>query len=674
VSTFAITLPNSFRAATCAVLIGLAWVGSARAQTTLYWDLNVDAAGTGSSTPTATWSTSGADKNWSTSSAGTSGGGQKWTDGSFAIFSAGTDATGAYTVTVSGTRNVAGITVEEGAPTFTGGTLNFNGATSIFSVGTSAGLPLTATVGSNISGANGLTKSGGGILVFDTTAKTYSGATTVSAGTLQLNASNLINNTSALTVSSGASFLFNWGVSETVASLAGAGTVDIKNGTFTVGDTTSTTFSGVLSDSGGYGTLVKQGTGTLTLSGANTYNGVTTINAGAIVAANDAALGASTWGNTVASGAALHLQGGINLTEGGFTVTGTGVGGTGAIRNLSGNNTLNAALDLGGNTTFASAAGTLTATGPLNLGSGNILSVAGVGNTTLSGDINGSSALTKTGTGTLTLSGTGANSFGGALNLNDGTVLLNKTAGTNAISGSAINVGDGTGTAGSAILRLGASNQIADSAGLMTIASDGLFNLNNQVESIDRLAGNGRIDLGSSGKLTVGVNSGNSTFGGTVLGTGTLIKAGSGSLTLQASLAFAGEFQLNGGTLYLAGHDLSAGTLHITGNSLIDFAGGNSTLSATNFIIDAGVTLSVANWANAADLFTTQNWAGAAYNTTGSAPMNQVVFAGFTANDTKWLGYDQQLTPVPEPATYGAWLLGLLLGLRGWRLYRQGKT
>ena len=636
---------------------------SVQAQTTLYWDLNVDAAGSGSATPSATWSTSGADKNWSTSPAGTSGGGQKWTDGNFAVFSAGSDATGAYTVTVSGTRNVAGITVEDGSPTFTGGTLNFNGATSIFTVNGSISQPLVATVSSNITGTNGLTKSGLGTLVFDTTAKTYSGTTTVSAGTLQLNASNLINNNSALVVSSGASFLFNWGVSETVASLAGAGTVDIKNGTFTLGDASNTTFSGVLGDSGGYGTLVKQGTGTLTLTGANTYNGVTTINAGAIIAASNTALGAATYGNTIASGAALQLQGGISLTEGSFTVTGTGVGGTGAIRNLSGNNTLDASLDLGGNTTVTSDAGTMVLSGQVNLGTANILTVAGTGNTDLAGSINNTGTITKTGTGTLTFSGTGANSFGGALNINDGTVLLNKTAGTNAVSGSAINVGDGTGAAGSAILRLGASNQIADYTGVLTIASDGLLDVNNQTEAIDRLAGNGRINLGASGTLTVGVNSGNSTFGGSILGAGTLIKAGAGSLTLAASLALTGEFQLNSGTVFLSGYNLTAGTLHITGNSTIDFAGGNSTLNAANFIIDAGVTLTIANWTNAADFFFAQNWSGAAYNVSGAAPENQVAFAGYSANNTKWQAYDSQITPVPEASSYGALLLAAATAL-----------
>jgi autotransporter-associated beta strand protein len=587
-------------------LIVLLSANFAQAQT-LYWDLNVNAAGTGSSTPSATWSTSGSDKNWSTSSAGTSGGGLKWTDGYDAVFSAGTDATGSYTVTVSGTRNVSSITVEDGSPTFTGGTLNFSDSSPDFVVASG----LTATASSVISGTNGLTKSGDGLLVFNGSTKTYTGPTTVTAGTLRLDSSNIIVSTTALSVGASGTFELNWGVSQTIGSLAGAGSVNIRSNTLTVGDSTSTTFTGVLSDSGSYGTLVKQGTGSLTLSGANTYTGPTTINAGAIVVANSSALGTSTYGNTVASGAALQFQGGVTLTEGQFSVTGAGVGGTGALRNLSGTNTLAAAIDLAGSTTVAADAGTLTVAGQVNLGSGNTLTVAGAGNVTFSDAINNSSNIAQTGTGTLTFSGANANSFGGTLAINSGTVLFNKTAGTNAYTGSGLTVGDGVGASGSAILRLGASNQIADYAGSLTINADGLFDLNNNSEAVNVIAGTGQIALGSSGSLTVGINSGSSSFGGTITGTGTLIKAGSGTLALQSALVLSGELQLNGGTLALSGYNLTVATLHITGNSTIDFAGTNSTLSATTFIIDAGVTLSIMNWTNAADYFFAQNWSGA---------------------------------------------------------------
>ncbi|MCX6955927.1 MAG: hypothetical protein NTV51_27610, partial [Verrucomicrobia bacterium] len=129
----------------------------ATAQTTFYWDINGNAAGAGGASPSATWSTSNADKNWSTNSAGTAGG-NKWTSGSFAVFSAGTDAVSSYTVTVSGTQSTAGITVQEGGPTFSGGTISLTGATPTLDIGSAS----TVTVNSLLSSTAGFTKAGTG--------------------------------------------------------------------------------------------------------------------------------------------------------------------------------------------------------------------------------------------------------------------------------------------------------------------------------------------------------------------------------------------------------------------------------------------------------------------------------------------------------------------------------
>ncbi|HVU18689.1 MAG TPA: autotransporter-associated beta strand repeat-containing protein [Candidatus Didemnitutus sp.] len=642
-----------------AVVWAILGLASLTAQTTVYWDTNNGTAGAGS-TPTGTWSTSNSNKNWTTNSAGTSNSLATWTNGNNAVFSAGTDAVNAYTVTVSGTVSVSGITIEEGTPTFTGGTINFSDTTPSFVVGTG----LTSTINSVISGSNGFNKSGAGTVIFDSTAKTYTGTTTVSAGTLQVNASNLINSTSALSVSSGATFQLNWSVNQTVGALSGAGTVDFRTGTFTVGNASNSTFSGTLQNS--YGTFVKQGTGTLTLSGNNTYSGPTTINAGAIVAASNTALGTSTSGNTIASGAALQLQGGINLTEGDFTVTGTGLGATGALRNLSGSNTLNANLTLGGNTTFQSDAGTFNSNGQINLGS-NTLTVAGAGDVTFSGGITSSGGITMTGTGTTTFAGSSANSSTGALNINSGTTVFNLTPGTNATGGGAINIGDGTGAAGSAVLKLGASNQIPDYTSLLTVNSDGKLAVNGQSEKIDKIGGTGVVDLGTGGYLGVGVNSGTSTFGGTFAGTGTVEKLGSGTLTLSQGQTWStGTIDLTGGTLSLSGINLSLGTLDVTANTTLDFTG-VSKLSLANLIIASGVTLTITNWQNGLDTFYASNWNGATYDTSNAAPMNQIVFSGFSGANTHWQSFDNQITPVPEPSFYGLMLLAVVTAAVAWR-------
>ena len=81
-------------------------------------------AGTGAN-PSGTWATGSG--NWNTSSTGTGGSNATWTDWSAAVFSAGTNGTGSYTVGVSGTVGISSLTIEEGSPTFSGGTIQFDG-------------------------------------------------------------------------------------------------------------------------------------------------------------------------------------------------------------------------------------------------------------------------------------------------------------------------------------------------------------------------------------------------------------------------------------------------------------------------------------------------------------------------------------------------------------------
>ncbi len=124
----------------------------------------------------------------------------------------------------------------------------------------------------------GLAKSGAATLTLAAT-NTYTGATTVNAGTLRAGATNAFGVNSAVTVASGAT-LDAAGYSQSIGSLSGAGAVTLGAGTLTTGsDNASTAFSGVISGAGG---LVKNGSGALTLSGQNTYTGVTRVNGGEI--------------------------------------------------------------------------------------------------------------------------------------------------------------------------------------------------------------------------------------------------------------------------------------------------------------------------------------------------------------------------------------------------------
>jgi hypothetical protein len=144
-----------------------------------YWDIDtVSQAGAGGVAPNGTWNSSNA--TWSTGSTGL-GVPTTWTPGNVAVFAAGSDATGAYTVTVSGTQTLSGLTVEEGSVTQKGGTLDF-GTTANVPINVAAGATFyednTATAYSTFAGTGGLVKSGAGTLIlrgFNTFSKSGSG-------------------------------------------------------------------------------------------------------------------------------------------------------------------------------------------------------------------------------------------------------------------------------------------------------------------------------------------------------------------------------------------------------------------------------------------------------------------------------------------------------------------
>ena len=108
-----------------------------------------------------------------------------------------------------------------------------------------------------------------------------------------------------------------------IGSLAGNGMVLLAGHTLSVGNNNlSTTFSGVMQESGG---LTKAGTGTLTLNGANTYSGTTTVTAGTLRVNNSTGSGTGSGPVKVHTGS----LGGKGTIAGPVTI-GTG-NGTGAV-------------------------------------------------------------------------------------------------------------------------------------------------------------------------------------------------------------------------------------------------------------------------------------------------------------------------------------------------------
>jgi len=157
-----------------------------------------------------------------------------------------------------------------------------------------------------ISGSGNLNKTGSGTLTF-TTAQSYAGSTSVDNGKLLLGAAGDLSASSGVNLTgAGAIFDITSG-SKTIQDLAGVAGSEVELGAsiLTAGSARSSTFAGVIQGSGG---LTKQGTGTLTLAGANTYSGATNVNAGTLRFGTGGSL-AFTSALNVASGASLDIGG-----------------------------------------------------------------------------------------------------------------------------------------------------------------------------------------------------------------------------------------------------------------------------------------------------------------------------------------------------------------------------
>ena len=482
-----------------------------------------------------------------------------------------------------------------------------------------------------ISGGFAVTKTDvGEVVLSGAAANTYTGTTTVSAGTL-IAAKNAAMGTNAAgtTVANNAALGFQGGINYataeavtingtgtagegslynvsgtntfagavTLASASTIGSADaaglltlsggIVNGGFLVtttgpGDTTE---SGVVSGNGGL-TINQTVSGTLTLSGAaaNTYTGLTTVSTGTLIAAKNSAMGTNASGTTVANNAALGFQGGINYaTAEPVTINGTGTAGEGSLYNVSGANTFAGVVTLATASTIGStvAANLLTLSGGIVNG-GNLVTTTGAGDITESGVISGIGGLTVNGTGNVTLSGAAANTFSGTTNVTNGVLLLNKSVANGAIVGPLI-IGNLVGTD---TVRLLANDQIGD---LVPITANlgAILDLNNHNETIGSLAGlaGSNIVLGNGGANTfsVGADNTSTSFAGGLAGTDTtdvFNKVGTGTLTLT------------GANTYAATTTVSAGILNVqNANALGTTASGTTVAAGAALQIQGGITI-----------------------------------------------------------------------------------
>ncbi|OAI57011.1 hypothetical protein AYO49_00395 [Verrucomicrobiaceae bacterium SCGC AG-212-N21] len=244
--------------------------------------------------------------------------------------------------------------------TVAGGTAEWAGDVTIETLGARLGAQAGGTliVSGNISNGASNTlaisgEGGTGTVLLSGTGSTYTGTTQIIRGVLKLGAHNALSTVATLDVDSNiaaedATFDLN-GFSQTVAGLqrsgagSGAGGSIITNSgtaasTLTVNQSGTTTFNGIIQDGTGGVNLTKTGAGSLTLSGANTYSGVTSLSgAGSeIIVGHNTALGTTAGGTVVASGARITLGNGVTVTGETLTLTGSGGNNNGALQTTNG--------------------------------------------------------------------------------------------------------------------------------------------------------------------------------------------------------------------------------------------------------------------------------------------------------------------------------------------------
>lgn len=267
--------------------------------------------------------------------------------------------------------------------------------------------------------AGGLTKTGLGTLAL-TAASTYTGTTTVSAGTLQIGNSGStgsISNSSPVSVSSGASLAF-----------------------FRSDDVI---YSGTVSGAGG---LTKLGASKLTLTTAHTYTGTTSISTGTLQIGNGGATGSIQNSSpvSVASGAALAFNRSDALTYSGT------VSGAGGLAKLGASTlTLDTAQAYTGATTITTGTlrignngttGSIQSSSPVSVASGAALAFYRSDDLTFSNAVSGAGGLVKQGGSTLTLDTTQA--YTGATSVSEGALVVNgsivASSGVGVVSGATL--------------------------------------------------------------------------------------------------------------------------------------------------------------------------------------------------------------------------------------------
>ncbi|ECB2484697.1 fibronectin-binding autotransporter adhesin ShdA [Salmonella enterica subsp. enterica serovar Infantis] len=412
------------------------------------------------------------------------------------------------------------------------------------------------TLDNNVTGGGQIVKSGNDELIV-TGANNYSGGTTISGGTLTADHADSL----------GSGDIDNSGVLQ-------VGEGELENTLF------------------GSGSLVKTGTGELTLSGDNTYSGGTTISDGTLTADHADSLGTG----------AVANSGVLQVGEGELENTLSGSGSL--VKTGTGKLTLGGDNSYSGGTTITG--GTLTADHADSLGTGAIANsgVFKVGEGELKNTLSGSGSLVKTGTGELTLSGD--NSYSGGTTIIGGTLTADHadSLGTGAVANSGVlQVGEGE----LENTLSGSGSLVKTGTGELTLSGDNTYSGGTTITGGTLMADHadslGTGAIANSGVLQVGEGE----LENMLSGSGSLVKTGTGELTLSGDNSYSGATTITDGTLIAANvNALGSGNIDNSGTLMLDAEGefnlaNVATQSGATTELARGTTLNVDSLTQQAD-------------------------------------------------------------------------